>query len=289
MIMKAAMAAFFLSKLYIGWNKQHEVRLNMTATPILLIVTLMLLGSFLMLGLSSVTDIDSNYDLFFETNTLIIVIYVYAVARKAILPHKILHYGALLLIFNLCYDVATELEKLDQWADRSELIDTFLEDGLLQIAFLLIAIGITQLTSSIKAQAYIDELTGLFNRKKFDTVTLEQFDLIYLDLDGLKRVNDLKGHNVGDLMIVRFSQVLRQAAVQEELLFRIGGDEFVVIALKGRSADFIEQVVNLLHGENIDFSYGVTSGTRETLQQALVDSDKAMYGMKKSKQPESDS
>ncbi|QFT09775.1 GGDEF domain-containing protein [Vibrio sp. THAF190c] len=255
----------------------------MKANPILLIVTLMLLGSFVMLGLSSVTDIDSNYDLFFETNTLIIVIYVYAVARKAILPHKILHFGALLLIFNLCYDVATELERLDEWADRHELIDTFLEDGLLQIAFLLIAIGITQLTSSIKAQSHIDELTGLFNRKKFDTITLAEFDVIYLDLDGLKRVNDLKGHNVGDLMIVRFSQVLRQAAVQDELLFRIGGDEFVVVALKGRSAEFIDQVVNLLHGENIDFSYGVAPATQDTFQQALVASDKAMYTMKKAK------
>ena len=255
----------------------------MKATPILLIVTLMLLGSFVMLGLSSVTDIDSNYDLFFETNTLVIVIYVYAVARKAILPHKILHFGALLLIFNLCYDVATELERLDEWADRHELIDTFLEDGLLQIAFLLIAIGITQLTSSIKAQSHIDELTGLFNRKKFDTITLAEFDVIYLDLDGLKRVNDLKGHNVGDLMIVRFSQVLRQAAVQDELLFRIGGDEFVVVALKGRSAEFIDQVVNLLHGENIDFSYGVAPATQDTFQQALVASDKAMYTMKKAK------
>jgi diguanylate cyclase (GGDEF)-like protein len=283
MILKAALAAFFLSKLYIGWNKQHKVRLNMKANPILVIVTLMLLGSFIMLGLSSVTDIDSNYDLFFETNTLIIVIYVYAVARKAIGPHKILHFGALLLIFNLFYDVTTELERLDEWADRHELLDTILEDGLLQIAFLLIAIGITQLTSSIKAQGDIDELTGLFNRKKLDTVTLEEFDVIYLDLDGLKRVNDLKGHNVGDLMIVRFSQVLRQAAVQEELLFRIGGDEFVVVTLKGRGGEFIEQVANLLHGENIHFSYGVTPATRETFQQALVVSDKAMYTMKKAK------
>lgn len=49
----------------------------MPANPILLIVTLMLVASFLMLALSSFIHIDSNYDLFFETNTLVITMYIY--------------------------------------------------------------------------------------------------------------------------------------------------------------------------------------------------------------------
>lgn len=87
----------------------------MNANPILLIVTLMLVASFLMLALSSFIHIDSNYDLFFETNTLVITMYIYYVARHAIRTHKILRYGALLLIFNLFYDVTTELKYLDEW------------------------------------------------------------------------------------------------------------------------------------------------------------------------------
>ena len=45
-----------------------------------------------------------------------------------------------------------------------------------------------------------------------------------LDLDGLKKVNDRKGHKVGDLMIVRFSQALSQAVLEDESVFRVGGD-----------------------------------------------------------------
>ena len=59
----------------------------MPANPILLVVTLMLLASFLMLGAEFfVIHIDSNYDLFFETNTLVITMYIYYVARHAIRP-----------------------------------------------------------------------------------------------------------------------------------------------------------------------------------------------------------
>ncbi|UPR34378.1 GGDEF domain-containing protein [Vibrio cyclitrophicus] len=257
------------------------MRYNMPANPILLVVTLMLLASFLMLGLSSFIQIDSNYDLFFETNTLVITMYIYYVARHAIRPHKILRCGARLLIFNLFYDVTTELKYLDEWADRNELLDTFLEDGLLQIAFLLIAYGITELTTKLKDQGKQDELTGLYNRKKFDAIQLQEFELIYFDLDGLKQVNDRKGHQVGDLMIVRFSQALSQAALEDEMVFRVGGDEFVAIAQLGRGGEFVTQLTNLIHGENISFSYGIEVTCQENFQQALDKSDKAMYKMKK--------
>lgn len=253
----------------------------MPANPILLVVTLMLLASLLMLGLSSFIHIESNYDLFFETNTLVITMYIYYVARHAIRPHKVLRYGALLLIFNLFYDVTTELKHLDEWADRNELLDTFLEDGLLQIAFLLIAYGITELTTQLKDQSKQDELTGLYNRKKFDAIKLKEFELIYFDLDGLKSVNDRKGHKVGDLMIVRFSQALTQAVLEDEMVFRVGGDEFVATAQLGRGGEFVSQVSNLLHGENISFSYGIEVTCQENFQQALDKSDKAMYEMKK--------
>ena len=242
----------------------------------------MLLASLIALGLSTILDFSSHYDLFFETNTLVIVTYIYFVARQTIKQHKILRYGALLLIFNLTYDVTSEITYIDVWADQHEFIDTFLEDGLLQIAFLLIAFGITQATNKLNELSKIDELTGLYNRKKFDAIQLEEFELIFLDLDGLKLINDHKGHNVGDLMIVRFSQALSQAIIEKEMGFRVGGDEFVVITEIGRSEEFISQVKAQLQGERISFSYGVEQTTRGNFKQALIRSDQAMYEMKKS-------
>lgn len=151
----------------------------------------------------------------------------------------------------------------------------------MQIAFLLIAYGITELTTKLKDQGKQDELTGLYNRKKFDAIQLQEFELIYFDLDGLKQVNDRKGHQVGDLMIVRFSQALSQAALEDEMVFRVGGDEFVAIAQLGRGGEFVTQLTNLIHGENISFSYGIEVTCQENFQQALDKSDKAMYKMKK--------
>ncbi|MEZ9177011.1 GGDEF domain-containing protein, partial [Vibrio kanaloae] len=151
----------------------------MPTNPILLVVILTLLTSLLLFGLNSLIQVDSNYDLFFETNTLVITTYICFVARRFIRRNRTLMLGSLLLIFNLFYDVSSEVQYLDEWADQNELIDTFLEDGLLQIAFLLIAIGITKLNTHLKDQSKKDELTGLYNRKKFDAIKLEEFELIY--------------------------------------------------------------------------------------------------------------
>lgn len=250
--------------------------------PLLVIVTFMLLASFVMLGVSHVADVDSNYDLFFETNTLIIVFYICTVARKAIQRNSKLKYGTWILLFNKTYDVVTEIAIFDKLADKYEFIDTFLEDGLLQISFLLIAFGLTEITLKLKEQNSVDELTGLYNRKKLSQIKLEEFDLIYFDLDGLKLVNDKKGHNVGDLMLVRFSQALKQCTIDDEMAFRIGGDEFVVTVNSSRAQDYITQVNNLLDSEQISFSYGIEHSTRANFEEALIKSDKAMYEMKKS-------
>ncbi|TKF08157.1 GGDEF domain-containing protein [Vibrio kanaloae] len=260
----------------------------MPTNPILLVVILTLLTSLLLFGLNSLIQVDSNYDLFFETNTLVITTYICFVARRSIRRNRTLMLGSLLLIFNLFYDVSSEVQYLDEWADQNELIDTFLEDGLLQIAFLLIAIGITKLNTHLKDQSKKDELTGLYNRKKFDAIKLEEFELIYFDLDGLKQVNDHQGHQVGDLMIVRFSQALNQVVLENEMVFRVGGDEFVATIQLGRGGEFIKQVTNLLLDEDISFSYGIEVAQRENFKQALIESDKAMYVMKKAQRSDTD-
>ncbi|MFA0410187.1 GGDEF domain-containing protein [Vibrio splendidus] len=260
----------------------------MPANPLLLLTALILMASFMALGLSSIIQVDSIYDLFFETNTLVIALYIYFIARSAISPQKVLHYGACLLILSLIYDVSTEFRVFDEWSDKHELWNTLLDDGLLQVAFLLIAYGLTELISKLKDQSKLDELTGSYNRKKFDAIKLEEFELIYFDLDGLKMVNDRKGHQMGDLMIVRFSQALNQVTLEDEMVFRVGGDEFVVTAQLGRGGKFVKQVSRLLQGEEISFSYGIEVTCRDNFKQALVESDRAMYEMKKAQRSETD-
>ncbi|MBM7038374.1 GGDEF domain-containing protein [Vibrio ulleungensis] len=79
------------------------------------------------------------------------------------------------------------------------------------------------------ALAQTDELTQLENRRAMDTALCEADESVgfaYLDLDGLKQCNDLKGHSFGDQLLTKFSRVLTQELKGEGRLFRIGGDEF---------------------------------------------------------------
>lgn len=88
------------------------------------------------------------------------------------------------------------------------------------------------------ARARTDGLSGLLNRRAFEDeidVLLEKRgdklpvgSFIIADLDDFKQINDLRGHDVGDAVIVCFADILRQCAVDEVVVGRMGGEEFGV-------------------------------------------------------------
>ncbi len=98
-----------------------------------------------------------------------------------------------------------------------------------------------------------DPMTHVYNRAgffKFSEKILEEAKkthedmfFIFLDLDGLKSVNDAFGHETGDRMICDMADVLRKTRDREELLMRYGGDEFVVFG-KGLTPDLVEENIN---------------------------------------------
>jgi diguanylate cyclase (GGDEF)-like protein len=91
----------------------------------------------------------------------------------------------------------------------------------------------------IEQMARFDELTGLANRFEYNTQIAEAFArhartgdgfaLLYLDLDGFKRVNDSLGHDVGDHVLKETASRLRGTIRGEDMLARFGGDEFLLI------------------------------------------------------------
>ncbi len=97
----------------------------------------------------------------------------------------------------------------------------------------------------IRQLAYYDSVTGLANREKFRTDSIEVFrkspcgSLWFLDLDGFKAINDSFGHKTGDLLLRRVSERLsaflsevlatQRASFDQLALGRVGGDEFVMI------------------------------------------------------------
>lgn len=91
-----------------------------------------------------------------------------------------------------------------------------------------------------------DTFSGIYNRNGFVTATSQIYSecvknrrsimLMFIDLDGLKKINDTYGHSVGDAAICNIADVLTQSCVSGEIYCRFGGDEFIVFA-----ADYTEK------------------------------------------------
>jgi diguanylate cyclase (GGDEF)-like protein/PAS domain S-box-containing protein len=89
-----------------------------------------------------------------------------------------------------------------------------------------------------------DHLTGLNNRRGFFTFGLQQMRiakrlkednyLLFLDIDNLKEVNDAHGHAVGDLLLQGVANILRGTLRESDVIGRIGGDEFAVLAMRSK-------------------------------------------------------
>ncbi len=82
--------------------------------------------------------------------------------------------------------------------------------------------------------AYTDQLTKLSNRtacfQYFSTIQKNQdYALCFFDLNGLKKVNDLLGHELGDQFIITFANILHKVFAQAGRCFRMGGDEFIAV------------------------------------------------------------
>jgi len=108
--------------------------------------------------------------------------------------------------------------------------------GLLRI--LLVAAERHRLTSSLRAAAFTDELTGLYNRRGYVTRAATLLKVaepktiwqIFFDVDELKIINDTFGHWAGDRALMEVASVLRQAFRSTDIVARVGGDEFAVLA-----------------------------------------------------------
>jgi diguanylate cyclase (GGDEF)-like protein len=133
--------------------------------------------------------------------------------------------------------------------DYSDNTTTELLVGLLDI--------FSDIFRSIHEKGY-DPLTRILNRQAFDQIASEiayskkddhsnsenHFNTIaILDIDNFKEINDSFGHSIGDETLVLFAQVVRSVLRQEDLFFRYGGEEFVVL-IKGVGSEQAQQVLD---------------------------------------------
>lgn len=147
--------------------------------------------------------------------------------------------------------------------------------------------------------ATTDPLTGISNRRGFETVAAKTFalatrlggpvSLLVFDLDGFKPINDTLGHAVGDRALVDFAQTLVKTFRDADVIARLGGDEFVVLAYGPATTMNIpleRLAANLAALEDrpytLAFSVGIVEreGRHDHLGSLLEDADHAMYATK---------
>jgi diguanylate cyclase (GGDEF)-like protein len=155
----------------------------------------------------------------------------------------------------------------------------------------------------------IDGLTGLYNRRRFFVLTEQYLKvairkkkkllLLFIDLDDLKRINDCYGHNEGDRALIDLANILKKTFRESDIIARIGGDEFVVLA---ESADekgekLITRLDESLKDYNAKSSTGyilsINVGTAQfdpehpiLIDELLSKADASMYAQKLRKRKE---
>ena len=128
-----------------------------------------------------------------------------------------------------------------------------------------------EIQKKLEEQATIDELTKAYNRKSFNERLDEKIEMFkryessfcmaLIDIDDFKVVNDTYGHDVGDKVLVRVCEVIRNNIRNTDLLFRIGGEEFVILYPKtfiNEAFLSVEQIRNLIKNENIIENHPIT-------------------------------
>ncbi len=143
-----------------------------------------------------------------------------------------------------------------------------------------------------------DELTGAYNRAGYDLllscIDLDSTYMMLFDVDNFKSINDTYGHEVGDKVLVKLVQVMKNNFRSDDYVCRIGGDEFVVFMVHStdNQQELIASKIEAINKElaatdeglpPISISVGITHGTEASDAESLFEkTDAAMYHAKQS-------
>ncbi|MCZ6680830.1 MAG: diguanylate cyclase [Candidatus Poribacteria bacterium] len=115
-------------------------------------------------------------------------------------------------------------------------------DSNLLVRAMRYAIERHRLQAALHSLSLVDELTSIYNRRGFLTLAEQQLKsanrtkqemlLIFVDLDGMKWINDTLGHHEGDRALIETAGLLKTTFRESDIIARIGGDEFVVLAIE---------------------------------------------------------
>jgi len=162
---------------------------------------------------------------------------------------------------------------------------------------------IRYLENDLHKMALTDEMTGLYNQRAFCILGKHAFlesqrndsllVLLYFDLDGLKKINDTLGHQIGSEMIIEFTNLLKANFRRNETIARLGGDEFVVLSKQNEIGIALKRLAEATEIANkkgkpyiISYSHGLVAGKAKdyaSIDELLKKADALMYENKSHK------
>ena len=146
-----------------------------------------------------------------------------------------------------------------------------------------------------EVEALIDPLTGLVNRRAWGRLLAAEEArsrrhghpacVISVDIDGLKAVNDQDGHIAGDLLLVAAARALEQSTREQDVVARVGGDEFAILCVESDVTEgkrLVDRLRAALHARGVSASIGIAMRGPETdLAAAFEAADALMYDDKR--------
>ncbi|MDD2481980.1 MAG: diguanylate cyclase [Lutispora sp.] len=153
------------------------------------------------------------------------------------------------------------------------------------------------LEQKLEHLSYRDQLTNLYNRRFYE-IEMERLDvqrnlpltIVMADLNGLKLINDSFGHATGDELLKKFAEVLRQGCRADDIIARIGGDEFIILLPKTNGIEtekIVKRIKALTKKEkvgsiNISVSFGweTKNFVEERVQDIFKKAEDYMYKKK---------
>lgn len=152
--------------------------------------------------------------------------------------------------------------------------------------------------------ALMDELTGLYNRRGFLALADRQLKLarrsdrslllFFIDLDGLKEINDVFGHTEGDAALKCTAEALEATFRDSDVVARFGGDEFAALAIEASRQsetsirDRLTEYLNSAGGKDPNYEFSVSVGAARfdpwnpvSIRELIAEADQAMYEQKR--------
>ncbi|WP_227396267.1 bifunctional diguanylate cyclase/phosphodiesterase [Jeotgalibacillus aurantiacus] len=210
------------------------------------------------------------------------------------------------LLVSRISSISTQLNRIEETKDFESRVSWKIHNGdeihRLGTSINGMLTSVDQSQREVYSMAQHDQLTGLLNRygvyeefKKISSNPGSKAAFIFFDLDGFKRINDSLGHKAGDLLLKKVSKRLKEFVLNEkEIIARMGGDEFLMLAPCGDADALMERTNAMLRHLKQNYSLGdiqtfITTSVGvaiypqdgETFDEVLQSADIAMYEAKR--------